>query len=84
MSSRILDSCPAHNTAHVREYLRTIFGEGVISGYGNVLWPAKSPDLSPWSYRKSKLYIFQEGRDNNINELRGRIINLLGKKEVYI
>lgn len=36
------DGCPAHNTVRVREYLRTTFGIHVISGYGSILWPARS------------------------------------------
>lgn len=77
------DGCPAHNTMAVREFLSDTFGPRLIMGRGGILWPARSPDLAPcdfflWGYLKSKLYVFQEDRANNLNDLGIRITNLLG------
>ncbi|KAL1517988.1 hypothetical protein ABEB36_001678 [Hypothenemus hampei] len=76
------DGCPAHNTALVREYLNRNFPNKVISGWGNILWPARSPDLTPanfflWGYVKSTIYRFQDDRANNLDELRIKIQNCM-------
>lgn len=76
------DGCPAHNTAPVRECLERHFRNRVISGRGNILWPARSPDLTPadfflWGYVKSTIYRFEDDRANNLDELRIEIRNCM-------
>lgn len=51
------DGCPAHNAVIVRQYLEEIFPNRLITGRGNIFWPARSPDLAPcdfflWGYLK--------------------------------
>lgn len=77
------DGCPAHDTLVNREYLNDNFPNHVIGRHGDILWPPRSPDLTPcdfflWGYVKSKIYGFQELRANNLDELRVQIFNTLG------
>lgn len=70
------DGCPAHNSVLVQEYLNNTFPNRLITGRGTILWPARSPDLSPndfflWGYVKSKIYGFD--RANTLEELRLKI-----------
>lgn len=72
------DGCPAHNTVAVRACLDNHFPGRVMSRLGNIVWPARSPDLAPndfffWGYVKSKIYGFQEDRANSLEELRIKI-----------
>lgn len=74
------DGCPAHNTIVVKNYLRDIFHERVISTDGNIRWPPRSPDLSPndfflWGYLKSKIYGFQEQHADTLDSLRIKILD---------
>jgi hypothetical protein len=52
-----LDYCtPAH-----RVFAHTVFADKIISCYGDILWPANSPDLSAcdfflWGYLKSRVF----------------------------
>lgn len=57
------DGCPAHNSREVQTLLRNTFGERIISNSGPVLWPARSPDLTPldfylWGHVKNEMYEF--------------------------
>lgn len=71
------DGCPAHFTAAVRHYLNGTFPNRLISRGGNILWPARSPDLAPndfflWGFIKQKVYDRQRAED--VEELRQRIL----------
>lgn len=73
------DGCPVHNAREVREFLGNTFPGRVIAGYGNIRWPARSPDLSPldfflWGYLKQKIY--SHNRPENLQELRVNIEEL--------
>lgn len=55
------DGAPAHNAHVVSEYLNQQFPGRWIGNSGPVLWPARSPDLTPldfflWGYLKDKVY----------------------------
>lgn len=55
------DGAPAHNSRAVREYLDEQFPGRWIGNTGPVLWPARSPDLTPldfflWGYLKNRIY----------------------------
>ncbi|CAK9822955.1 hypothetical protein ANTRET_LOCUS1385 [Anthophora retusa] len=71
------DGCPAHNSREVANYLNATFQDRIISTYGPIRWPARSPDLSPldfflWGYLQSVVY---QSAINNIEELQERIIS---------
>lgn len=76
------DACPAHNAVPVKAYLSRIFPDRLICAGGNIHWPARSPDLSPnhfylWGYVKQSIYITQEERAANLEELQQRIVNCM-------
>lgn len=55
------DGATAHTARITIEMLRNCFPEKFISRFGDMAWPARSPDLSPcdyflWGYLKSKVY----------------------------
>lgn len=55
------DGAPAHFSAQVRQYLDRQFGHHWIGRGGPVLWPPRSPDLTPldfflWGHIKSLVY----------------------------
>lgn len=55
------DGAPAHFARNVREHLNVRFPRGWIGRGGPVLWPARSPDLTPldfflWGYVKDRVY----------------------------
>ena len=57
------------------EILRQTFPGRLISKFGDVEWPARSPDLSPlhyflWGYLKEKVY---HNKSTNITQLKGAI-----------
>ncbi|KAK3863612.1 hypothetical protein Pcinc_030638 [Petrolisthes cinctipes] len=56
------DGATAHTAKETMQLLRQCFGERIISRYGNVNWPSRSPDLtSPdfflWGYLKERVYV---------------------------
>lgn len=58
------DGAPPHRARVIMDYLKQTYPGRLISLGGNVLWPPRSPDLSPldfylWGYLKGKVY------DNN-------------------
>lgn len=76
------DGAPPHNARRVADYLSEIFPGKVISNNGDILWPARSPDLSPldyylWGTMKDVIY---KTVPANINELRRKIINTIRTK----
>ena len=55
------DGATSHTTRVNLSILRDRFPRQVISRFGDVEWPARSPDLSPldfflWGYLKSRVY----------------------------
>lgn len=71
------DGCPAHNAAG--EYLNQIFPHRIISTYGDIKWPPRSPELSPndfflWGEIKQTIYTHHHQRANNLDELRLKIV----------
>lgn len=71
------DGCPAHNNGLVQQYLNNTFPNRLITGRGTILWPARSPDLSPndfflWGYCKSAIY-GHENMPNTLEDLRAKI-----------
>lgn len=55
------DGAPAHSSALVREWLTRNFEGRWIGRHGPVLWPARSPDLTPldyflWGHVKTVVY----------------------------
>lgn len=71
-----MDGCPAHNSLMVREYLQTIFNGNIIGSRHLILWPARSPDLSPndfflWGHLKSVIY--KNVKFENLDQLKNSI-----------
>lgn len=72
-----MDGAPAHSTAAVTNFLNTIFPDKWIGRFGAIIWPARSPDLSPndfflSGYLKSKIY--NNVNVTNIDDLKTRIL----------
>jgi hypothetical protein len=69
------DGATAHTALHVMGILREMFPGHLISMRGDIVWPARSPDLSPcdfflWGYLKSKVYMH---RPRTIEQLKRSI-----------
>jgi len=65
----------------VKEYLEFTFPGRIISGFGTVKWPPRSPDFSPndfflWGYVQNTVYN-PHRKLRNLNELRLKIIDAL-------
>jgi hypothetical protein len=72
-----MDGCPAHNSLVVREYLNNAFNGHVIGPNSTILWPARSPDLSPndfflWGHLKNVLYT--NVKFENLEQLKNLIL----------
>lgn len=52
------DGCPAHHRIAVREFLTSHFPNRWIGRNGPMLWPARSPDLTPLDY-----YVWGRAKD---------------------
>lgn len=66
------DGATAHTSVIARDWLKSRFGNKVISHRTDFPWPARSPDLSPldfflWSYVKEKVF---STRPVSINDLK--------------
>ena len=74
---------PIIDVAVNAQVLRDRFPDKLISRFGDIEWPARSPDLSPldfflWGYLKGKVY---RGKPKTLNELKDAIraeISLIG------
>lgn len=69
------DGATSHTARQSMEVVRELFGNCVISRFGNIPWPPRSPDLSVcdfflWGYLKSKVYTT---RPRTLDELKQRI-----------
>lgn len=70
------DGAPPHNGRNVTRFLNEQFPNQWIGNQGVVLWPARSPDLSPldyflWGYLKNRLF---KNTPNDINILRANLL----------
>lgn len=76
------DGAPPHNARKVGECLSEMFPNHVIANNGDVLWPARSPDMSPldyflWGTMKNNIY---KTLPADLDELRQRIVTTLRHK----
>ena len=65
-----------HTLQNTTDVLRLVFEDRLMSRFGAIAWPARSPHLSAcdlflWSYLKFKVF---QSRPRDLNELRQRII----------
>jgi len=56
------DGATAHTARASMTFVRQMFSQHVVSRFGDVPWPPRSPDLSAcdfflWGYLKSKVYV---------------------------
>jgi hypothetical protein len=70
------DGASAHTARASMQVVRNMFPQHVISHFGDIHWPPRSPDLSVcdyflWGYLKSKVYI---NKPHNIQELKDSIL----------
>ena len=70
------DGAPAHTARETMDLLREFFGDRLISKFGYVPWPPRSPDLSPpdfflWGFMKDR--IFRDNPPHTIEELKIKI-----------
>lgn len=75
------DGATAHTARETMDMLRMNFPQRVISRFGDVPWPPRSPDLSPldfflWGYLKGKVYI---DKPNTLQELKLKIIQEISR-----
>jgi Helix-turn-helix domain (DUF4817) len=69
------DGAPAHNALISRNYLNENYPQKWIGTHGPILWPARSPDITPldffiWGYIKDKVY---SDTPQNVDDLKQRI-----------
>ena len=69
------DGAPCHTARTVMASLRSKFPGKLISRFGDVEWPSRSPDLTPpdfflWGHLNSKVY---KSNPQNLNELKANI-----------
>lgn len=69
------DGATAHTARDTMATLRTVFAGRIISRFGDITWPARSPDLSAcnfflWGYLKSRVFV---SRVPNLEILKRRI-----------
>ena len=75
------DGTTAHTARATIKLLRQTFGHRIISRNTEILWPPRSPDLTPpdyflWGYLKERVYInkpqtIQQLKDKISAEIRG-------------
>ena len=71
------DGATAHTARHSMATLRTVFEGRLISRFGDIPWPPRSPDLTAcdfflWGYLKHKVFAT---RPDNLDTLKQRIRN---------
>jgi hypothetical protein len=69
------DGATAHTARHSMAVLREMFPGRLISRYGDIPWPARSPDLTPcdyflWGYLKSEVF---KHRPRTLQDLKDAI-----------
>lgn len=70
------DGATPHTARATMTLLREQFPRKLISRYGDIVWPPRSPDLTPmdfflWGYLKAKVY---DSNPTNISELKENIV----------
>ena len=70
------DGTTCHTARDSMAAVRNLFPNNVISRYGGITWPARSPDLSAcdfflWGYLKSQ--VFKAPAPHTVQELKHRI-----------
>lgn len=73
------DGAPPHNSRVAVEFLNTHFPGKWLGTNGPLLWPARSPDLTPmdfflWGFLKDELY---KSRYNNVADMTTRVREIL-------
>lgn len=80
-----MDGCPSHNGRNISDWLNQEFPERWIGRFGNVAWPARSPDLTPmdfyiWGTLKASVYSAPvQSRDELIQRIRSSCDEIRGK-----
>ena len=75
------DGAAAHTGRAAMALVRAVFPDRLISRFGDVSWPSRSPDLSMcdyfflWGCFKSRVY---EGKPRTLEELKGAIRKQIG------
>ena len=69
------DDATSHTATQSMNVLRRMFPERIISRFGDLCWPSRSPDLSVcdfflWGYLKSRVYI---SKPRTIDQLKSSI-----------
>lgn len=69
------DGAPPHRVRPVQQFLNNVYGERWIGTNGPILWPPKSPDLTPldfylWGTLKNEVY---KTASRDINHLKEKI-----------
>ena len=69
------DGAPPHTSLETRAVLRRYFEGRLISRFGDIHWPPRSPDLTPpdfflWGFLKSKVY---QNSPQNLDQLKANI-----------
>ena len=83
------DGATAHTVNAVLDFLKTVFGDNLISRRSFYPWPARSPDLNPcdyflWGYLKGKVFrsnpqTIEELKNNISTEMAAITSDLLGR-----
>jgi hypothetical protein len=73
------DGATAHTAQISMQVLRTVFPGRLFSRFGNIAWPARSPDLAVpdyllWGYVESKVY---KTHSANIDYIKQRILECI-------
>ena len=74
------DGATANTPQISMQVLRTVFPIRLISHSGDIIWPARSPDLVvpdyfPWGYVRRKMYEVYETCPANIYDLKHQILD---------
>lgn len=85
------DGCPAHYSSNVKQYLDANYENRWIGRNGPVLWPARSPDLTPldfyvWGRLKGLVYVKEpiNSREQLINKINDACEILKGEMRLGI
>lgn len=83
------DSAPPHNSQAVAGLLTQLFHDRWISTRGPVLWPPRSPDLTPldfyfWGFLKNEIYKNRYENTNDLQESISNIINNIDGRTILI
>jgi hypothetical protein len=76
------DGATAHTAWQSVNTLKNVFEHRIISRYGNISWPARSPDVSAcdfflWDYLKRKLFQTRQAYLDNLKQRISEEINAI-------